>query len=211
MKLLGLVVVLLLAIAVGVDLWVKNVAERRAAEQIQASMDLDVEVDVDFSGFPFIPKALSGDLGDVSVTAAEARVKGVSLDEVTLELHDVEITLSKILAGDQDAVRIGGGDGTAVISEDSLQRALEDEGATADFDLRSGGEVEIDDPRLPQPVTGTISLDGRTLHVTGPMPEATYSIQLPRVMRGLSYEDVRVTDRDLQVGFGLTAGILRAR
>lgn len=210
MKLLLATLAVLLVIAIGADLFVKNIAEERAAEQIGQTLDLDPAPDVEFGGFPFILKAMSGNFGEIDVTSEDVTIEGVTLERVEVTMRDVEISLSRILAGDSDSVHTGGGEGLAVMSERSLRKALRREGVDATVQLNADGSVTIEDPRLPVAAKGTIELQGRRLVISGDDAPVEYAVELPRLIEGLTYEAMTVDGSAVSVTFSLSGGVFRA-
>lgn len=210
MKLLVATLAVLLGLAVAADLFVKDLAEDRAAEQIARTMSLDEPPEVDLGGFPFILKAVSGNFGEIRVVSEDVHVEGVALDRVEVVMRDVEVSLSKILADRADSVRIGGGEGTAVMSERALARALRRQGVDVSVTLGGDGTVLIEDPRLPAPAEGTVGLDGRRLVISATDAPAEYAIDLPRLIRGLTYRSITIEESSLTLDFSLISGIFRA-
>lgn len=87
----GVVVVGLLAGgAVVADRVLHAEAEQRIAAELQAEIPgLATEPDVTVHGFPFLTQVLAGELGTVDVTAPEATVQDVVLQDVDVRLEQV--------------------------------------------------------------------------------------------------------------------------
>lgn len=210
MKTLLVTIAVLVALVVSGDFFVKNVAENRAETQIQQTLGLEEAPQVDFGGFPFVLNALTGTFGDVEVFADQLTVEGVRLDRVDVLMRDVEISLGKLLGGDSESVRTGGGEGEASMSEADLRKALRKQGVDARIQLNDDGSVTIDDPRLPMSVSGEMALEGRQIVITSSEAPAEYSVTLPKLIDGLVYEELTVESSILKVSFSLTGGVLRA-
>jgi hypothetical protein len=210
LKILLVTVAVLVALLVAGDLFVKNMAENRAETQIQQTLGLDESPSVDLGGFPFVIRAVTGGFGDVEVTADDLTVEGVRLDRVEVLMRDVEISLGKLLGGDTESVKTGGGEGEASMSERDLRRALRQQGVDARIRLNDDGSVTIDDPRLPTSLSGEIVLEGREIVITATDAPAAYSITLPKLIDGLVYEELSVEASSVVVSFSLSDGVFRA-
>lgn len=87
----GVVVVGVLAGgAVVADRVLHEQTEDRLASDLRDQIPgLDTEPDVTIAGFPFLTQVLAGELERVDVTAPEATVDGLLLEEVEVRLHEV--------------------------------------------------------------------------------------------------------------------------
>jgi hypothetical protein len=121
---------LLIALAIvgamlfGADLFLRTVTETRAENQMESVLDLRNKPDVTLGGWPFVIKALSGNFPSISLEIANERVRGVELSNISLEVRDVELDLGSLLSDSSEAVRMGGGEGTAALTEEALARAF---------------------------------------------------------------------------------------
>jgi hypothetical protein len=88
-------VVALVALVVVADLVIRNVAEARVAEEIQANLPDGVsgDVDVTIGGFSVIRQYLSGSMDQVELSAPELAVQGVPIGVVVLA-QDVPVDLA---------------------------------------------------------------------------------------------------------------------
>lgn len=202
--------VLLLALLVGGDIFLRSVTENRAADQIQASLDLDETPDVNLGGWPFVFKALGGNFPSVSISVEDARIQGVRLEDVTLDLRNVRFRLADLLAGDERAVETGGGTGAASIDSRGVSRALRRQGVDVEVSLNGDGSVTVRDERLPEAVAGEMTLEeGAVVIVADGLPQRLRFF-LPELIDGLTYESLEVSAGVAELGFSFPSGTLRA-
>ncbi len=180
-KLLIALVILLVAAAAG-DLWLRNYASDRIAARLATSLELDEEPEVEIGGFPFLLGALRGRFESITISGAGLMRDGIELQEVELTLRDVRVAVTDALTH-LDKVRIGGGNGAAVLTRDELEGELE------------GGGVPFDAAALPQ--DGDIPVEGASL-VLGP-----HHFPLPVVTDEMVWERARVRDGDIHLSFRL--------
>jgi hypothetical protein len=117
---LGFLVAVLVLAGVG-DALARSAAEKRAADHVQRSLDLDEAPEVSLGGWPFLVHALRGSFPTIEVTVGSLRARGVELEEVNVILQDVEVELDQILAGSAEGVRSKSGRGQAALTEESLE------------------------------------------------------------------------------------------
>jgi hypothetical protein len=89
------IVVALVALVVVADIVIRNVAEARVAEEIQASLPDEVsgDVDVTIGGFSVLAQYLSGSMQHVELSAPELAVQGVPVS-VDVVAQDVPVDLA---------------------------------------------------------------------------------------------------------------------
>ena len=138
MRKLLVVLVLLLLLAVVADVFAKQVAEEQIARRLRRTFDLSEEPSVTVGGVPFLLNVVRGEISSIEMTGDRVRSEDVRLDDVEVVIHDVRFSLSQVVDGSGE-VRASGGEGTASISEASLNDALETAGAPFTLALSSGG------------------------------------------------------------------------
>lgn len=206
--LMGLVILAVLFI--GGDIFLKNVTETRAEKQVENLLDLRTTPEVELGGWPFIVRALSGSFPTVELSVTDTRLRGVELEDVQISLTDVGFSLGELLGGSQEAVKFGGGEGSAVMTSEGMTQALRRQGTPAKISLNEDGSVTIRDPRLPQEVTGEMTLEGRSIVVSADGVPQTYTIRLPRLVRGISYDSLTIGEDRAELTFSVAAGTLAA-
>jgi hypothetical protein len=70
--------------------------------------------------------------------------------------------------------------------------------------------VTVTNDRLPRPVDGTLTLDGSSIVLAADGVPSTYSIPLPPLIQGLSYDSLTVSRDSAELHFSLGPGRLRA-
>ncbi len=91
-KLVGTLVVLALLAGASlvVDSVLRNQAERRIAAEVRDAIPGVTQTpDVTIEGFPFVTQVLDDRLGSVRLSAAEATVEGLRLEDVVVRVHGV--------------------------------------------------------------------------------------------------------------------------
>ncbi|MGI8775200.1 MAG: LmeA family phospholipid-binding protein [Actinomycetota bacterium] len=203
---LGFLVAVLVLAGVG-DALARSAAEKRAADHVQRSLDLDEAPKVSLGGWPFLVHALRGSFPTIEVTVGSLRARGVELEEVNVILQDVEVELEKILAGSAEGVRSKSGRGQAALTEDELNRVVARAGPAATVRL-DGNQVfvEVEGREVP----GRVEVTGSQLVIRSKgLPDAL-RVELPGVIEGLTYEEVEVRDGRAHLSFGLSGARLRA-
>jgi len=205
--LIGLVLTLFL-LFLAADYVARSQAERQAGKQLAASLELGDEPDVELGGWPFLLKALGGELPSASFSADEVRSNGVSLTDVEVNVDGLQFELGDILAGSRDAIKVSGGDGSAVLSGSELSKVLRREGVDAKVRLTESG-VRVDARRLPKALEGDISIDAGNLVISAG-GSTIGTVRLPQIVDGLTYGDVTVEEEEAILSFDLGPATLSA-
>ncbi|MFI9235953.1 DUF2993 domain-containing protein [Streptomyces sp. NPDC053079] len=129
-------------------------AEKKAQQQLQRSMHLAAEPQVDIHGFPFLTQVLAKRLKEVDITVPDVAADRVSLAKVRASARDVRLTGS-LPMGIKGAV-VGDLGGSVLLSFEDLNREL---GASqVRFSDRGGNAIGAD---------GRLSLAGQELRLRG--------------------------------------------
>ena len=198
-KVLVLVVVLGVLLVAG-DAWARGKVEGRLASELQGSFTGAGDVEVSLGGFPFVVRALSGSIPAATVRTDRLTREGLRFTDVTMTLRNIRFSLSKVLAGDLDAIKVGSGEGRVAIDTDGLTRAIE----------RTGAEVDVmivdDEIRLTaagRSGVAEVSLTRNRLMLSSEDLGQGLIVPLPRVVAGIQYESVEVADSRLELAFSL--------
>ena len=206
-KLLVLIVILGVLLVAG-DAWARGKIEGRLASELQDSLGSTGDIEVSLGGFPFVLRALSGKIPTATVTTERLTRDGLRFTDVTMTLRDIRFSLSKVLAGDLDAIKVGSGEGRAAIDDAVLERAIERSGPDIGVEIVENG-VQI----VSGPVSGVVDLlvsqDGLVLE-TDELGRLAINelgqrvvVPLPKIVGGLTYESIQVVDSHLELGFSL--------
>jgi len=197
MRRIAVFIGVLVVLAVVADAGLRVLAENRAADQIETSLELNETPEVSLGGWPFVVQFIRGRFPSVIVSAEAVGTGALRLSEVELELERVRVSL----LSDKRSVRARSGMGTAAISERALNAALDRTGVEARVEM-SGEDVTVivgGDRFAARP-----SIEGGDLVIqssAGPSP----SLDLPEFAAGVSYRSVSVSDSMMVVTFELTA------
>ena len=198
-KLLILILVLGVVLVAG-DAWVRGKVEGRLASELQESLGSTGDIEVSLGGFPFVVRALSGSIPVATVRTERLTRDGMRFTDITMTLRNIRFSLTKVLAGDLRAIKVGKGEGRAAIDTDALTRALDR--SRNDIDV----EIVADEIRVSAAgISGTaeVSIAGNELVLNIEGLDRVLAIPLPRVVRGISYESVEAVDSHLELVFSL--------
>jgi len=203
----GLIVslVILLVTAAVADVVARGIAERRIADRVQRSLELQDEPEAQIGGWPFLLNALDGTIPELDIVSSNLSRRGITLNQVTLHLVDLRFDVSELLR-EGGRVRIGGGDGAATISDDELTDLLQRQGAPVAVRF-VGGRTVVMAEGLGE-ATGTVSLEQGDLVVSADGLPRPYSIELPRLGRRIEYRSLAIADDRARLSLDLLPGML---
>lgn len=201
---------LLLLVVVGLlvagDIWVKATAEKRVAAELQSSFAAGGEAEVEFAGFPFTLRLLSGTIPSAKLTSTSLKRGGVRFTDVRMTMQDVTFSWSKILAGEIGSVTVRDGHGRASIPAPDLVRAFGVVAGNLEIDF-GDGKIRV---RLgPVEASARLILDGTNLVLRAPGLGRSFTVGLPRFVEGLQYRSVRISGTEVVVEFSLQDGHFR--
>lgn len=196
--LIALLVLGLLGLAA--DVFARRTAEDQVAGRLQRTFDLESEPSVSLGGWPFLLGLARGEISKIVMTGETVRSEDVTLDDVEVEMRDVRFSPSDVVDG-SGRVRASGGQGSAAITQNSLNQALQNAGAPFTLTLSAGGVAASTEGAEAR---GDVSLDGNALSVGGrglPM----VALDLPSMGGRISYDSVDVKDGRAIVRFTVDA------
>ena len=186
----------LVVVVVGADFGLRLLAEYSVGRSLQSALSLSERPSVSMGGFPFIPELVTGNVDSVTM-----RVNGwssedrVSLESVMLTLHDVSFSPGQLLVGGRTRISALSGEGTAEIMEEDLNRALA-ASVPATIHLRDD-RVVIRWDQIGQEIAATASISDASLVLQPVEPSLPLvSVDLPKLVKGLTYREVRI-ERDV--------------
>jgi hypothetical protein len=197
-KLVGLVVVV--GVLVAGDAWLRATAETRVAAELQSSFDDTGEAEIDFGGFPFAARVLSGTIPVARLTSTSLVRAGVRLSDVRMTMQDVEFSWSKVLVGEVGSVTVRAGKGSAALGARALNRALAAVDPRVEVTL-TGNKIRA--TLGPVSGSGDLAIEGTELILTIAGTERTVIVPLPRFVAGLRYEAVRIEEGRATIEFAL--------
>jgi hypothetical protein len=190
------------------DLFAKNFASERMAEQVRANLALKEEPDVRLGGFPFATQVAAGELESVGLSLNDLSRRGVTLTSLDVTLDRVRFSLEDLLDQNSRRLRVGSTSGAAELDEGDLEAALQRAGAP--FEVRfDQGRMLATSPALGQGVPIDARVEGGRLVLLVPDIGNT-ELPLPRPMDGITYDSVEVLPGRLQLRFSSGPTTLRA-
>jgi LmeA-like phospholipid-binding len=215
-------VVLLVAVFLGASVLLENVAESQLASGIGRTLGLHTRPAVQIDAFPILYRVFQGRIPRVDVEAHDFTVKGLDVAQLSIDMRGVRADLDVLIRSDRFDLHVEKGQGSARVTEDSINEFLKEQGERARVTLRSDGTVFV---RVDRSVggtshrfeaTGRVGLNGRTLsfrpsRVTvdgGPPPaalaerarrETTFSVEIPKLPGNILPSQVAVATGELSL------------
>ena len=187
MRKLLIVLLVLGLLVVAIDVFARRTAEDQVAGRLQRTFDLSSEPKVSVSGWPFLLQVLRGEIEEVEMTGDRVRSEDVTLEDFEVEIRDVRFSLADVIEG-SGLVKAGGGEGSASITERSLNRSLEDADAPFTLSLTPGGVAAVTDQAE---VEAGLTLEGNALSVDGEgLPSVP--LDLPSMGGRVTYENLQI-------------------
>jgi hypothetical protein len=199
-----IVLAVLVAILVAADFGLRFLTGYWLGRGLQSSLSLSERPSVSLGAFPFLPEVVSGNVSSVTVQANGPVGQGrLPIHELMLVLHDVSFSPSQLAAGRSTTIRARSGHGTAQFTQSDLNAAL---GASVPITIRfserrllvrtnqGGQEFEV----RPSVSRGRLLLTP----ILGSVPEI--SIELPRIVAGVTYREVRIEGDTAMLSFTLS-------
>jgi LmeA-like phospholipid-binding len=200
--LLFLLLIVVAALVIG-DLALKSFAEERMADALEAALDIPADADVGVDAFPFVLRTLQGRYPAVSVEAEEVGNSSVRFTRLRIEFEDVEFSLGELISGDDRSVRLGSGDGEALLSERDLNRALRRNAAPGRVDLQTDGDVEVTSAEGSLSGSARVTIEGSNLVVSPEGDLPSFSLELPRFGENMSYESLDIRGSTARLGLSV--------
>ncbi len=200
---------ILLAIVVAGDFVLRGWVEARAEGHLQDELDLPQRPDVSIGGWPFVFMVLDGRFPDVHVETGPVTARGVTLQDVHLDLRDVEVATGQAVGGRPGSVRTGGGRGEAYVGADDLREGFREQGVDAEIRLEDDGLL-VAAPELPREVEADVRLRGSRLIVAAPGAPVRYEVRLPSPVERMEYRSFVIREGRGVLRFDLAPGRLRA-
>ncbi len=186
-----LIAILVLGLVfVGADFGLRLWAQAWVGGQLERSLGLSKSASVSIGGVLFVPEVVSGHIPSASVHADSFSSEGVHFESATLDLRDIRFSASQVfLSRHTGSIRAARGDGSVTMTGDDITAALRAQGFEGTVKL-ADGQVRLKAGSLPGEVTVEPSIeDGSLVLRSGPV---SVSLDLPEVVPGLTYRDVRI-------------------
>lgn len=188
------------ALGGALDVAVKNTAEEKIAEQVEAAAGGRAEATADIDSFPFLLRLLvSGSAGDISLHVEDVATSAVELSTVDLDLEGVRLDRSRLLS-DRKAELVEIDRGTLAVGID----------AAAISTVLRGLPVTIADGRVVVQVAGRAQVADLTLGANGSLrigvpggPAATIAVPQSDLV-SCQASALRVEDDEVRLSCTLT-------
>lgn len=156
---------------------VRSEVEDQIANALDDELGLTEAPDVDVRGFPLVLRALQQRLDRIDVTVEGEVFEGMRVESVELRIEDVSFDTGELLRG-SGTLRIGGGDGSATVTDVDVSDYLASIGLVARVEFAPGsvrvaGPVTVAGVTGDAAVTGELALVGDVLRFTPTTVQAT--------------------------------------
>ena len=200
MRKLVIALVVLVALGAVADVVARSVAEDRIATRLASELQTTSDPEVDVGGWPFLYRVARGSIPSIDVSADGAGRGQLRLSNVTLELEDVTFSVSELASGDSRDVRVGGGQGSATLTDRALTAALRwrEESLRARF---VGGALEVSSEVLNGRAAGDASIDGGELTVSAADGAISQTFTLPGIADGVRYTSLEIGNGEAVLRF----------
>ena len=213
-------VVVLGAVAVGLDYGSAALTESVVARQMRSQLSLADEPSVRVNNFPFLYQAISGRYRSVDVTADHIAVGPLRDVQVRSQLRDVRAPLSQMLGDGPRTVTVREVEGTVRIGAPDVERLIREAGDVPVDKLYIDGidadglEKAVDDgadPALLSLEPATAVRMGGTVDVLGQEQQVTIiaELQLADGRVQITPRDIRLDDADAQLPVALQRTLSR--
>jgi hypothetical protein len=190
MRKLLIALVVLVVVFVGADFGLRVWAQSWVAGQLRESLGLSRSPSVSLGGILFVPEVVSGHIPSASVHAGGFTSDGVHFEQATLDLRDIRFSASQLfLSHHEGSIRARTGDGSVAMTGADMTAALHDQGLPVTVQL-AGGEIRLSGGSVPGEVTVQPSIEGGLLVLRS--GGVSVSLNLPEVVPGLDYREVRI-------------------
>src|SRR5712691_9509383 len=110
------VALLLVVLLMAADFVAKALAQYWVSREVATALNLSERPAVSIPGFPFLPRLMSGELRSVSIRMQNVTENAVTLQSISLSLHEVRFSPAKFLSGHQGTITAAQADGAATIT-----------------------------------------------------------------------------------------------
>jgi hypothetical protein len=200
-----LALAVLVGIAVAADFALRASAESQVAAATQAELQLSRKPDVSMGGFPFLPRAASGHLDEVTADAGDVTVEGgLSFRRVEVTLRDVSFSPTGLIFGRSSTIRARRGVGTARLTGEDIAVAIQRAGNDVDVRL-ADGLIHLSGGGLPGELTASVSVEGTTLHLRPenvPIP-IDVAVDLGELVPAVRYTRIRIVGSEAVLSLAL--------
>lgn len=213
---------------------IESFAESQLSNGMRSTLGLRERPSVQIEAFPILLRIFQGRIPRVTVEAHGVVIEGLEIAELSMDMKGVEASVDVLIRQNKFDLTVESGNGSARITEGSINAFLEREKRDVSVALRDGGTVAvtadevIGGTRHRFGAIGTLALGGRvltfkprTFTMDGkPVPQAfrararretTFSVEIPKLPAGIIPNEVVVSAGDLRLVANFDTFILKVR
>jgi len=163
------VALLLVGVFLGASAVLESFAESQLSTGVARTLGLQVRPAVEIDAFPIILRVMQGRIPRVRVVAHDFTLEHLEIAELTLDMQNVHANVDVLIRSDRFDLLVEKGEGSARITEDSVNAYLVHQGIDAHVTFRPDGTVFVRADRVVAgrtrrfEATGRLSLNVRTL------------------------------------------------
>jgi len=230
---IAVLLVVLIAIFVGASAVLENFAESQLSLGLARTLSLKTRPTVEIDSFPIIWRVIQRKIPKITMTARDFELQKLEIAELLIDMRGVSANLDVLIRSDRFDLSVEQGEGSARITEDSINAFLEKEGENVHVTLKPDGDVFVRADRVVAgrkrrfEATGKLSLAGRMLtfkpsRVTvdgatpksGPLAtaarrETAFSVEIPKLPGAILPGKVIVTEGELTLVANLDGYVLK--
>jgi hypothetical protein len=152
------VVIFLIAVVVVADRVGAIVGAHVLAGKVQTDEGLSSRPSATIGGFPFLTQAIGGNYKDVTITADNVTVNGLTVTKLTAHLHHVHLPLGKVIHGSVTQVPVGQVAATAFVAFSDINEYLHNQHLSLQVSPATGDNVTL---------TERVAVHGKHVSVSG--------------------------------------------
>ena len=196
MKRTMVTIIVLLVVALVADFLLRGAAENAAGTMIDRKIPQEVDPEVRLGDFPFLWSVLRGRFDRIEVQIPSARAGALVVDDIGLTFEDVQLEALEVLGG-RGNLRARSLRGSGVISQETLNRVLQDEVQGLQLSVENG-RVIVSRGDVSVPATMVIAGDDILLRagdLVGPI-----EIPLPELLPEISFSSLQTSPGEVVIG-----------
>jgi len=230
---LFILAVMAVALFLGASAVLESFAESQLSSGVARSLGLGARPAVEIDAFPILYRVIQGRIPRMKIVAHDLTIDHLEIAEFTIEMHGVHADVDVLIRSDRFDLMVEKGEGSARITEDSINAYLVHSKIDSHVTLRPDGSVFVRADRVVGgrtrrfEGTGRLALGSQTLSFTPtkvtvdgqPPPsaalaalgkrETSFTVRLPKLPGNILPGEVAVTQGELTLVATLNNYILR--
>ena len=222
-----IVLLVVVAVAVGADVALRLWSEAWVARRVDASLGLPSTPDVDLHGFPFFVQVIRSRFERVDVDLEGLETEGLRLDAVRLELREVRFPRDRLFSRGSGTIRARSGTVVAEVADDDLSASLRQQDIPVEVEfigpeVRATATVEVLGQEISASARATLDVEDGSLvfrpasvevaeDLEVPLDLLSFKVPLPQPVEGVTFERVAVEEGVARVEGDLHRPVFRVR